>query len=145
MWYSWSPGTFFSKVPRTFRARNASCQTATHLFWKADLWKCCQWKRNQEDCEVRTLTLRRYKGNCGVWNRPEKFRNFWETGPRPGLLEAWAALTSVNYHWNVQVPILLKIIVDANNASSNRSQGFRYKVESHQFCFFCESLLKFTS
>ena len=27
----------FSKVPRTFRARKASCQTAIRLFSKADL------------------------------------------------------------------------------------------------------------
>ena len=28
----WCPGTCFSKVPRTFRARKASCQTAIRLF-----------------------------------------------------------------------------------------------------------------
>ena len=31
-----SPGARFSKVPRTVRARNASCQTAIRLLWKAD-------------------------------------------------------------------------------------------------------------
>ena len=31
------PGAYFSKVPRSFRARKASCQTAIRLFWTADL------------------------------------------------------------------------------------------------------------
>ena len=35
-----SPGACFSKVPRTFRARKASCQTAIHLLDKADLLTC---------------------------------------------------------------------------------------------------------
>ena len=33
-------GTCFSKVPRTFLDRKASCQTAIHSFWKADLLRC---------------------------------------------------------------------------------------------------------
>ena len=31
----------FSKVQRTFRALKANGQTATRLFWKADLLACC--------------------------------------------------------------------------------------------------------
>ena len=34
------PGACLSKVPRTFRAREASCQIAIPLFWKADLLTC---------------------------------------------------------------------------------------------------------
>jgi len=34
------PGPFFSEAPRTFRARKPSCQTAIHLFSKADLLTC---------------------------------------------------------------------------------------------------------
>ena len=33
-------GPCFSKVPRTFRARGASCQAAIRSFWKADLLTC---------------------------------------------------------------------------------------------------------
>ena len=36
-------------------------------------------RKSQEYCEV-WWPLRRYKGNCGIRNRPEMFRNFWETG-----------------------------------------------------------------
>ena len=32
-----APGARFSKVPKTFRVRIAICETANHLFWKADL------------------------------------------------------------------------------------------------------------
>ena len=55
-----------SKVPWTFRARKASCQTAIHLFRKAALLTCLSCKKTQEGCEVwwlRTSVLRRYKGN----------------------------------------------------------------------------------
>ena len=34
------PGPFFSEAPGTFRARKPSCQTAIHLFSKADLLTC---------------------------------------------------------------------------------------------------------
>ena len=64
-----APGACFSKVPRTFRARKASYQTAFHLFWKANLLTCFKCKKNHEDCEVwwlRTSALRRYVENCGA-------------------------------------------------------------------------------
>ena len=32
---------------------------------------------------------------------PKRSRDFRETGPRPGLLEAWLVLTSVKYHGNL--------------------------------------------
>ena len=35
----------FSKVPRTFRARKASCQSAFRFFWKANLWTCLYFKK----------------------------------------------------------------------------------------------------
>ena len=44
--------TCFSKVPRNFRARKASCLTAIRSFSKADLLTCFSSKKNQEDCEV---------------------------------------------------------------------------------------------
>ena len=37
-------GACLWKVPRTFRARKASCQTAVRLFLKADLLACFKWK-----------------------------------------------------------------------------------------------------
>ena len=40
-----TPGAYFSKVPRTFRAREARVQTAIHFFWKADLLPCFLCKR----------------------------------------------------------------------------------------------------
>ena len=78
------PLVCFSKVPRTFHFRKASCQTAIYLLWKADLLTCFQCEKNQEDCEVwwlRTSASWRYKENCGTRTRPEKFRDFWDTGP----------------------------------------------------------------
>ena len=80
----------FSKVPRTFQTRKASCQTAIRLFSKANLLTCFQCKKNKEDCEVwwlRTSALQRYKGNCGkVRNRPEKFpKGPWKKHSYPGL------------------------------------------------------------
>ena len=56
------PGTCFSRVPKTFWTRTASCQNAIRLFWKANLLTCFQCERSQKDSEVwwlRTLTLRR--------------------------------------------------------------------------------------
>ena len=38
--FSIRTGARFSKVPRPFRARKASCQTAIRLFLKADLFTC---------------------------------------------------------------------------------------------------------
>ena len=76
-------GACLWKVPRTFRARKASCQTAVRLFLKADLLACFKCMKNQEDCEVlwlRTSAMRRHKGNYRTRKRPEKFRDFWETG-----------------------------------------------------------------
>ena len=62
--------------------------------------------------EVKSETERfspflRYRGNCDSRKRPEKFRDCRETGPRPGLLEAWLALTGVKYRGNLQVFTLL--------------------------------------
>ena len=33
------------------------------------------------------LRIYKYKGNCGTRNRPEKFRDFRETGPRARVLQ----------------------------------------------------------
>ena len=46
------PGARFSKVPKTFRARKAICETGNRLFWKVDLLTCFQGNKNQNDCEV---------------------------------------------------------------------------------------------
>ena len=87
----------FSKVSRTFWARKAGCQTAMRLFWKlsAYLLRFFWCKKNQEDCEVwwlRNSALRRYKGNKGTRNRPQTFRDFWDTGPRPEILGLFSLL-----------------------------------------------------
>ena len=65
-------GTCFSKVPITFRAPKASCQTVIRLIWKVDLLTCFLKKKNKEYCEVwwlRTLALRRGE----LWH-PKKAR-----------------------------------------------------------------------
>ena len=70
------------KVPRTFQARKASCQTAIRLF--CYLLSCFSCKKNQKDCEVwwlRTSALRGHKGNCSTRNRPGKIWDSWEIGP----------------------------------------------------------------
>ena len=66
-------------------------------------------KTNQEDCEVWWLRTsesasRRYRGNYGTRNKPERFRDFWETGPRPEFVR-WLHCTIVSsdkalsVHW----------------------------------------------
>ena len=68
-------GACFSK----FRARKSNA-----LVLKSWSFKCFSCKKNQKDFEIwrlRTSMLQRYKGNCGTRNRPEMFRDSWETGP----------------------------------------------------------------
>ena len=71
-----SPGARFSKVPKTFRARKAICETANRLFWKADLLTCFQGNKKQNGFSP----FLRYKGNCDTRKWPVKFRDFRETG-----------------------------------------------------------------
>ena len=46
------PGARFSKVPKTFRARKAICETANRLFWRAYLLTCFQGNKKKNNCEV---------------------------------------------------------------------------------------------
>ena len=46
------PRARFSKVPKTFWARKAVCETANRLFWKAGLLTCYQGNRKKNKCEV---------------------------------------------------------------------------------------------
>ena len=46
------PGAYFSKVPETFRARKAICETANQLVWKADLLTRFQGNRKKNDFEI---------------------------------------------------------------------------------------------
>ena len=46
------PGARFSKVPKTFQARKAICETVNRLFWKADVLTFFQGNKKQTDCEV---------------------------------------------------------------------------------------------
>ena len=74
----------FSKVPRTFRARKAIRKTTTYLFCKAGLLICCKGNKNKNNCKVSCLetpSFWRYKENYVTRNKPEKFRDFRETGP----------------------------------------------------------------
>ena len=97
-----APGICFTKVSKTFRYRKASCQIAICVFWKAALLTCFECKKNQEDCEIwwlRNTALLRCNGNCGTRNRPENFRDFWETGPCWSLyfyLSLWTVASVVN-------------------------------------------------
>ena len=78
------PGTRFSKVTKTFRARKAICEPVNRLFRKADLLKCFQGNKKQTNCEVRELKFSpflRYKRNCDTRKWPVRFRDFRETGP----------------------------------------------------------------
>ena len=42
------PGARFSKVPITFRARKAICETANRLFWKAGILTCFKGKQKEK-------------------------------------------------------------------------------------------------
>ena len=79
-------GPCFSKVPRTLRARKAIRKSTTCLFCKAGLFICCKGNKNKNNCKVSCLetpSFWRYIENYVTRNTPEKFRDFWETGPRP--------------------------------------------------------------
>ena len=45
-------GARFSKVPKTFRAQKAICESTNRLFSKADLLTCFQGTKRQTDFEV---------------------------------------------------------------------------------------------
>ena len=82
------PGARFSKVPITFRARQAICETGNRLFGKADLKTCFKGNKKKNYCEVwqlKSSPLLRYKGNCDTRKWPVNFRDFRETGPRTGF------------------------------------------------------------
>ena len=73
--------------PVSRKSRKAICKTPTWLFRKAGLFICCKGDKNKNKCEVsclETSSLRLYKENYVTQNTPEKFRDFRETGPRPG-------------------------------------------------------------
>ena len=77
----WATGAWglFPENPENFSGPKCRLWTAIRLFSKADLLTCFLCEKKQEDCEgwwLRTSALRRYKVNCGIQNRPEKFRNF---------------------------------------------------------------------
>lgn len=89
--YRYGQGACFWKVPWTFWARKASWQTAIRLLCKADLLTCFLMSEKTKSIAkfdglepqvwwLRASPFRRYEGNSGVRNRPEMFRNFWETG-----------------------------------------------------------------
>ena len=81
------PGARFSKVPRTFRARNAIRRTC--LFCKAGLLIRCKGNRIKNNCKVlclETPSFLRYKENYVTRKSPKKFRDLRETGPRFGFV-----------------------------------------------------------
>ena len=82
------PGTRFSKVPITFRARKAICETANRLFWKAGLLTCSKSNRQKNYREVwrvlKSSPFLRFKENCDTRIWPVTFRDFRETGPWSG-------------------------------------------------------------
>jgi len=87
------PGARFSKVPKTFRAREAIRETPTCLICKAGLFICCIGNKNLNNCKVSCLetpSFWRYKENYVTRIAAEKSRDFWETDPR-----AW---THDNFH-----------------------------------------------
>lgn len=82
------PGTSFSKVLRTFRARKAIHKTPTRLFSKAGLFITCKGEKIQITAQVsspETPWFLRYKEDYATRNAPKKFRDFRETVPRTDL------------------------------------------------------------
>jgi len=80
----WRSGARLSKVPKTFRARKAICETVNRLFWKADLSIWSQGNKKQNGCEVwrlKSSPFLRYKGNCDTPKQPVKFLDFRQTDP----------------------------------------------------------------
>jgi len=78
------PGARFSKVPKTFRARNAIRETPTCLICKAGLFVRCRGikiKITKKVLCLETPSFWRYKENYVTRNAPEKSRDLRETGP----------------------------------------------------------------
>ena len=73
-------GACFSKVPKS---QLSNCNTLVLNSWSLNMLLMKEKPRGPEVWWLRTLTLRRYNGNCSTRNRPEKFRDFWKTGPWP--------------------------------------------------------------
>ena len=68
------PGTRFSKVPKTFRARKAIRKTATRLFCKAGLFVCCKGikiKTNAKFRASRRLSFEDAKGTLSPEMHPK--------------------------------------------------------------------------
>ena len=77
------PGACFSKVPRTFRARKASCQTTITCFEKMIL-ACFNGRKTKRIARFDGLEPRRCEDTedivRGTQNRPETFPDFGDTG-----------------------------------------------------------------
>ena len=71
------------KVPRTFRARKQQSSRLLNVSHVRETKTISKFNAG-----LRTSAVRRYKGNCGTRNRPEKFRDFWEIGPCGPFLES---------------------------------------------------------
>ena len=81
---SW-PGARFSKVPKTLRARKEIRKSPTGLFCEPGLFISSKGNKNYYNCKVsclQTPSFWRLKDNYVTRNAPEKFRDFWEAGPR---------------------------------------------------------------
>ena len=78
----WIPEVCFSRVPRTFRALKASCQSGIHLFWKADVFTFFV-RKNKSIAKFDGLGPRLCEDRkriVAAKNSPEKFPDFRETG-----------------------------------------------------------------
>ena len=78
------PGTRFSKVPKTSRARKAICETTNRLLWKADLLTCFQANKRKITVRFEDLNpLRSWdtKGIVTPENGPSSFGTFEKRAP----------------------------------------------------------------
>ena len=89
--YLLRPGARLSKVPITFRARKAICETANRLFWKAGLLTCFKGNKKKNYREV--LFVFEIQRELLHPKMARKVSGLFEKrAPGLGLLEAWLAL-----------------------------------------------------
>ena len=75
----------FLKSPENFSGRKSYHWSTTCLFCKAVLFISCKGNKNKNNWKVsclKTPSFWRYRENYVTQNTPEKFWDFWETGPR---------------------------------------------------------------
>ena len=128
--------------PENFSGPKSQLSTAIRLFRKADLLTCFYCKKNREDSEVwwlRTSALRSYNVNCGIQNRPEKFRDF---GKQALGHKLWLTISSLHVNARTWAEASISRKPFWNCA---RKKGTESRCRGHISIFPCRAVFKWLS